>query len=279
MRPWVLVALTACSPREEPAPKQRPPHSIDIPTVTGAGAPFSLREVEVVRGPNHSLELGYRVETADKTLEVPGEFTCRVQGFNLVYPATARGKLGGPQRTGSWRPDPFAEDPEVCQIDWRSNNAGYASACYRAGELSPRGCSPGTFPPRTEDELKTNLAGKFAVDLVHASFELRAGAAIITGIFTVLERLAEDHRIVATISCDEGQAASEAALPLIPLERLAVGSSVYGPATILLDHMPADGALCTFRLVSRPTKGPRDERELAKYCVTAGTPTVLTCPL
>jgi hypothetical protein len=89
----------------------------------------------------------------------------------------------------------------------------------------------------------------------------------------------EGHRIVAQLFCNAGRITGEAGMPLVPLERLAVGASVYGPAAILLERTPSDGAPCVFRLVSRAAQGPPNEKELAKYCVTAGTPTVLTCPL
>jgi hypothetical protein len=178
-----------------------------------------------------------------------------------------------------WRPDPFAADPEVCQIDWLLGDTSHASACYRGGELATGPCPAGSFPPRTEDELKTSLAGKFTVDLVQATFATRDGAATFSGVFTKLDRLVEGHRIVAQLFCNAGRITGEAGMPLVPLERLAVGASVYGPAAILLERTPSDGAPCVFRLVSRAAQGPPNEKELAKYCVTAGTPTVLTCPL
>jgi hypothetical protein len=277
------VALAACSPsREDVPPPQRrvePRQSIDIQMP--ATAPFSIRGVEVARGPNHSLELGYRLEAASSSLNIPGELTCRVQGFNLVYPAAATGKVPGPRLTGLWRPDPFAADPEVCQIDWLLNDASYASACFRGGELVTGACPAGSFPPRTEDELKTSLAGKFMVDLVHATFAVRDGSATVSGVFTKLDRFAEGHRILAQLSCHDpaGRISGEASMPLVPLERLVVGASVFGPAAFLLERTPADGANCVFRLVSRAVKDPSVEKELAKYCVAAGTSTVLTCPL
>lgn len=279
MKPAVLLVLAACSSsgRDEPPATQRKPesrHSIDVESFKGA--PFSVRGVEVTRGPKHSLELGYRLEAADTSLLVPGEFTCRVQGFNLVYPMTTTGKTVGSRLTALWRPDPFEQDPELCQIDWLLHDAGYASACYRGGELVSGACPPDSFPKRTEDELKKNLAGAFAIDIVHASFSTHEGAVTMSGIFTNLERVADKHRLLAQVTC--GGASGEAAMPLLPMERLAVGSSVFGSASILLDRTPPDGTHCVFRIVSRAPDGP-DEKELAKYCVTAGSPTVTTCPL
>ena len=283
MKPWLLVALAACSPSREdvPAAQRRTESRKSIDIKMPPGLLFSVRGVEIARGPKHSLELTYRVESSDPKLELPGEITCRIQGFNLVYPMTATGKIPGPRLTSLWRPDPFAEDPEHCQIDWLMNEATYASACYRGGELVTGACPPGSFPKRTEDELKKNLAGAFVVDLVHATFSVHEGAATTSGIFTILERLQDGHRIIAQLACDDsrGPIRGETGMPLVPLERISVGASVYGPAAILLDRTPADGAPCVFRLVSRGSSGPPHEKELAKYCVTAGSPTVLTCPL
>jgi hypothetical protein len=279
VRPAVFLVLAACSPSREDVPKPQlrteSRHSIDIAPFDSA--PFTVRGVEIARGPKHSLELGYRIEAPDTSLLVPAEFTCRVQGFNLVYPTPATGKSVGPRLTALWRPDPFDEDPELCQIDWLLRDAGYASACYRGGELVSGGCPPGSFPKRTEDELKTNLAGAFAIDIVHAAFSTHDDALTMSGIFTNLAPYPEKHRLVAQASC--GEISGEAGMPLLPMERLAVGSSVFGSATILLDRPPAAGAHCVFRIVSRAAEGPPSEQELAKYCVTAGSPTVTTCPL
>ena len=273
-----MLAACSSSGRDQPPPAQHKPearHSIDIEPF--AKAPFSVRGVEVARGPQHSLELGYRIEASDKSLLVPAEFTCRVQGFNLVYPMTATGKTVGPRLTALWRPDPFDQDPELCQIDWLLRDAGYASACYRGGELASGACPPDSFPKRTEDELKKNLAGAFAIDVVHATAATRDGALTLSGIFTNLERYPDKHRLLALVSC--GDTSGEAAMPLLPMERLSVGSSVFGSATVLLDRTPADGTQCVFRIVARAPAGPANEKELAKYCVTAGSPTVATCAL
>lgn len=259
MRPWLILVAAACSPsREQPPPPSHQPeprHSIDV---TVRDAPVAIRGVELTPGPKHSLELGYRLEAQDKSVSIPGEIMCRVQGYNLVYPAATTTQVAGARLTGVWRPDPFSEEPEICQVDWWLKRTRVAAACYAHGKLVDGACPGDTFTWDDND-------GIHAIQLSHAKLEFREGAAVMTGVFTVVDRVPEHH--VARISCGDsgGPIVGEAAMPLLPLDRIGGGASVFGPVAILLDRSPRPLAACTFTIVAAGGKG---EVALAEYCAT-----------
>lgn len=275
MKPAVLLLLVACSQeRHEPPPASHPVTartSIDV-TVQGR-APVSIRGVEISRTGN-GLELGYRVEASDRTLSVPGEIMCRVHGYNLVYPATASGKVAGPRLTGLFKPDPFSESPALCEISFRFEGRRIAAACFHDGELTDGACPEGSFPP-------PDSTGQSGVTLEHAALELREDAAVVTGIYTLVTPLPAGHRLAAHISCDDaaGTIVGEAGFAFVPLDRLAAGSSVYGPVAILLDRKPKQLAACDLRLLSRATeaRAGTPEQEHAHYCLTTAAVRVGRC--
>jgi hypothetical protein len=241
-------------------------HSIDVAV---SGANVSIRGVELRPSPRARgvFELGYRFETIDKTTIVPAEITCRVGGYNLVYPSSDEGKVQGRRLTALYRPDPFVNEvPEACEIRfWLGRERVIAHACYRGGELSDGACPAATFgaPPRTTE---------YSVELTRAALELRHGTALVSGIFTRFAPLAAGRRFATQIRCEDqqGVATGEGELAFLPLERISPGSSIYGPAAIFLDRTPDPTAQCELRIVSRAADGPPTEEIHGRYCLTTG---------
>jgi hypothetical protein len=231
-------------------------------------APVSIRGVELIRSPRAGgFELGYRIESTDKTVVVPAEITCRVGGFNVVYPSGDEGKVPGRRLAALYRADPFTEAPEVCEIQFSlGRERVIAAACYRGGVLSDGACAEGTFPspPRTTE---------FSIELTRAALELRHGTALVSGLFTRFAPLASGRRFATQIRCEDehGVATGEGELSFLPLERISTGSSIYGPAAIFLDRTPDAGAQCQLRIVSRAADGPASEEIHARYCLTTGS--------
>lgn len=278
MRPWWLVAVVACSSereaRHDPAPI--PPHeetrrSIDLGV---EGAALSIRGVELAPALAPGvMELGYRVEAKDHTLHVPARIMCRVGGYNVVYPASTEGKRPGPRLAALFRPDPFSEAVEACEVVFFANDRQIAAACYRDHELVAGACPPGTFPPpRTTTDL--------SVELARAALELRHGTALVSGLFTLVQPLGEGQRFAMQIRCedDAGTASGEGELAFLPLETIPVGASMYGPVAIFLDRTPQPTAMCELRVVSRAITGSPTEQVHARYCLTTGAVRAGDCP-
>lgn len=268
MKPWWLVAVVACGSQREPnsepapaAPRSDSRRSIDVQVT---GAPISIRGVEIVRSSAPGvLELGYRVEAKDRNVSVPARVMCRVAGYNVVYPASEEGKVPGPRLATLFRPDPFAEDVGACQAEFFVDERRVAAACYVNDELVDGECPPGTFPPppRTTE---------LSVELTRAMLELRHGTALVSGLFTLVEPLAEGRRFATQIRCEDaaGVATGEGELAFLPLHRVPVGASMYGPVAIFLDRTPERDAVCDLRVVSRATRGAPTEQIHARYCLT-----------
>lgn len=258
--------FVACS-REHESPGQPPPrlesrHSIDV-TVTGA--PVSVRGVELTPAPNQPgvLTLGYRIESRDPSAAVPARILCRVGGYNVVYPTTDEDKLPGRRLATLFRPDPFAEPVEACEVTFLRNDVAIAAACYRGGVLADGACPQEAFPPPPR-------ATQFSVELTRASLELRHGTALVSGLFTVFEPLAAGRRFATQLRCEDpaGTASGEGELAFLPLDQLPAGASMYGPVAIFLDRTPAPTAACELRVISRATVGPPTEQIHAHYCLT-----------
>ncbi len=240
--------------------------SIDL-RVTGA--PVAIRGVELTAQPESpgAFVLGYRVEAADTKLQVPARIMCRVGRYNVVYPASTEGKTPGPRLATLFRPDPFTDVARACEATFflRGEDQTIAAACYRDGELADGGCPPGTFP------APPHLTAS-SVEIARASLELRHGTALVSGLFTLFEPLAPGRRFATQIRCQDeaGVATGEGELAFLPLDRIPVGASVYGPVAIFLDRTPAPTATCDLRVVSRATAGAPTEQIHARYCLTTG---------
>jgi hypothetical protein len=272
VKPLLVVAFVACSPgRDEPRELREPPprgsearHSIDV-TVTGA--PLSIRGVELTPSARTkgAFELGYRIEARDRSLLVPAQIMCRVGGYNLVYPSATEGKIVGPRLAALYRPDPFNEQANACEVEFLLADRRIAAACYRDGALVDGACSAGTFTPPARQTA-------FSVELAHASLELRHGTALVSGLFTLAEPLGPNRKFAAQIRCEDaaGVASGEGELAFLPLDRLPAGASMYGPVAIFLDRSAELSATCELRLVSRATDAAPTERVHARYCMTTG---------
>jgi hypothetical protein len=267
---WVLLVV-ACSreheqPRELPLPARgsEARHSIDVHV---DAAPLSIRGVELTPSPRSPgvFELGYRIEARDRSLQVPAQIMCRVGGYNVVYPSGTEGKVVGPRLAALYRPDPFNEAAQACEVEFVLGERRIAAACYRDGALVDGACSAGTFPPPAR---KTT----FAVELAHASLELRHGTALVSGLFTVAEPLARNRKFAAQIRCEDqaGVSSGEGELAFLPIDRLPAGASMYGPVAMFLDRTAEPSAACELRLVSRATDGAPTEQVHARYCMTTG---------
>jgi len=270
VKPYWLVLVIACS-REREEPRQQPPrtesrHSIDLSV---KDAPLSIRGVELTpwtRSPG-VLELGYRVEAQDRTLQVPARIMCRVGGYNVVYPPGGEGKTSGPRLAALYRPDPFTEQPNACEIDFFLGERQIAAACYRDATLVDGACASGTFVP------PSRAAGiAFSVELTRALLELRRGTALVSGLFTKFEPLAPNRRYATQIRCEDsvGSATGEGELAFLPLDSIPTGASVYGPVAMFLDRTAEPTATCELRIVSRAVDGAPSEQIHGRYCMTTG---------
>jgi len=265
---WAFLLVIACSP-ERDEPRAAPPRvesrtSIDVHVT---GAQLSIRGVELTPSPRAPgvMELGYRIEASDKSLQVPARIMCRVSGYNVVYPSGGDAKVAGRRLAALYRPDPFNEPVSACEVAFTLAGRTIASACWREGELADGACATGTFspPPR---------ATTFPVEIARASLELRHGTALVSGLFTVFEPLAATRRFVTQIRCEDSAGAStgEGELAFLPIDELSAGTSMYGPVAIFLDRTPDPSANCELRLVSRATVGVPTEQLHARYCMTTG---------
>jgi hypothetical protein len=270
VKPYWFVLVIACS-REQAEPRERVPpaqpasrKSIDV---TVKDAPLSIRGVELAASPRSPgvLELGYRIESRDKTVQVPARIMCRVSGYNIVYPSSNEGKVAGPRLAALYRPDPFSEPADACEVVFSLHDRPIAAACYREGELADGACPAGTFPPPPR-------ATTFSVEIVRASLELRQGTALVSGLFTLVEPLDSGRRFATQIRCEDaaGVASGEGELAFLPLDRIPVGASVYGPVAIFLDRTPDANATCELRVVSRAIEVSPTEHVHARYCLTTG---------
>lgn len=278
MKPYWLVLVIACSgDREEP--RKQPPraearHSIDLRV---SDAPLSIRGVELAPSGHSSsaLELGYRVEAQDRTLQVPARIMCHVGGYNVVYPSGGEAKPSGPRLAALYRPDPFTERPQVCEVDFFLGERQIAAACYRDGTLGDGECARGTFP------APSRAAGfAFSVELTRASLELRSGTALVSGLFTKFEPLAPNRRYATQIRCEDsaGSATGEGELAFLPLDSIPAGASVYGPVAMFLDRTTEPTATCELRIVSRAVDGAPTEQIHGRYCMTTGAIRAGACP-
>lgn len=258
--------LVACS-REQDAPGPPPPrvesrHSIDVVV---HDARVSIRGVDLVPSPREPgvMTLGYRVESREPSLQVPARILCRVGGYNVVYPGSDEDKRSGRRLATLFRPDPFSEPVEACEVTFLEGQIPVAAACYREGKLADGACPKDTFPPPPR-------ATQYSVELTRASLELRHGTALVSGLFTVFVPLAAGFRFAAQIRCEDaaGTASGEGELAFLPLDRLPAGASMYGPVAIFLDRTPEPSAACELRVVSRATTGSPTEQVHAHYCLT-----------
>jgi hypothetical protein len=274
VKPWWIVVgvVAACSrdsdePREvrEPAPRgSESRRSIDVSV---HDAPLSIRGVELTPSPRSrgGLELGYRIEARDRSLQVPAQIMCRVGGYNVVYPSGDEGKVVGPRLAALYRPDPFNEQAKACEVAFLLADRRIAAACYRDGVLFDGPCGADTFPPPPRKTA-------FSVELAHGSLELRHGTALVSGLFSVFEPIARNRRYATQIRCedDSGVASGEGELAFLPLDRISAGASMYGPVAIFLDRTAQPNATCELRLISRAIDGPPTEQLHARYCMTTG---------
>ena len=249
--------------------------SIDV---TVEGAPISIRGVELAPTATLGvLELGYRVEAraAGAKPTVPGRIMCRLADYNVVYPASSEGKQPGPRLTSQFRPDPFAEAPRTCEVVFWVDDRRVAAACYQDGELSDGACPTGSFPPPPAP----TGGPTDGIHLTRANLELRADAAVVTALYTLAEPLHASRRFAGKIKCEDsrGTASGEGALTFLPLDRIPVGASVFGPLALFLDRTPEPTASCELALVSRSTTGAAAEEIHAKYCLTTSAVQVGPC--
>jgi hypothetical protein len=278
VKPWFVVVVIACGndrdvPRD-PTPKPQPEsrRSIDL-RVTGA--PISIRGVELAPSTREPgvVEVSYRAESKDPALQVPAQIRCRVGGYNVVYPATGDGKVSGPRLASLFRPEPFAEPVEACEVGFFVAKQRIAAACFRADMLVDGACPAETFPP---PKLQTT----FAVELTRPVLELRHGTALVSALFTLSQPLDAGRRFATQIRCQDetGIASGEGELAFTPLEEIPVGSSVYGPIAMFLDRTPSPDATCELRVVSRALAGLPTEQVHARYCMTTGAVRAGACP-
>lgn len=277
MKPRWLGVLVACSPEgsgriEPPAPVVRDEarQSIDV---SSTGVPVTIRGVEVVPRPDHSLEVTYRVDAKGPAL-VPARTMCRVGDRNVVYPMTVAGKVAGPRLASLYRPDPFNQAPHACEVlffyapDERTPWRDTGRACWQGGKLRDGACPADSFPPPV-------LPTAGGVVLEKAALELHDSTAVVTALYTLALPLERDRRLLASISCDDatGKTSGQAAFTFLPLEEIPPGSSVFGPLTIPLERTPAADASCSLDIFSRvrvaDSSGGR--RIHAQYCLTAHT--------
>src|SRR5690606_11852704 len=111
-------------------------------------------------------------------LSVPARVMCRVAGYNIVYPASEEGKRPGPRLATLFRPDPFEEHVEACQAEFYVDGRRVAAACYRDAVLADGACPPDTFPPPPRET-------SFSVEITRGVLDLRHGAAVVSGLFTL----------------------------------------------------------------------------------------------
>ncbi len=293
MRALLVLIAFGCSQQREPPSGGSPvalegggrgKRSIDV-TVdvatdpSGSGRPaVAIRGVEVVAGNRlGELEVSYRV-TAASSARVPARITCRVGERNVVYPASAAGKVAGPRLSSVFRPDPFVEVPRACEIEFRFRTTEQdpieqtiGRACWQPGEGDRRGetgsvrngaCDAALFPPPP-------LYADGSVVIERAALELRDKTAIVTGLYTVRERLAADRRFGSEIVCEDrqGTTSGEGDLAFVPLDTLAAHASIFGPLTMYLDRTPSNDARCVLRIVSRANNDAGHEQTHARYCI------------
>lgn len=248
--------------------------SIDVSSL---GAPLHIRGLEVAPQPGGRLAVSYRVDASGPAL-VPARTMCRVGDRNVVYPMSASGKVAGPRLSSVYRPEPFAETPAVCQIDFlyapteqtRWQPAGHA--CWQGGVLRDGACPLASFPP-------PELATAGAVVLERTALELHDSSATVTALFTLAQPITDDRRFAAAIRCSDpaGEIAGEAALTFVPLGEIPVGASVFGPITFPLERTPAPDARCVLDILSRSVGGSSGDRIHAQYCVTTHSVRVGRC--
>ncbi len=241
-------------------------HSIDV---TSRDPAYAIRGVEAT-WVKTALQVGYRVETANAG-PVAGEIKCRVGGYNVVYPALPGGRTGARQ-VAVFRPEPFAAQGSPCEVVFRADDRMIAAACVTGDRIADGICPAGSFPPPPRQSRND-------VELAQASLELRESTAVFTALWTMTLPLESGRHFVAQVRCtdDSGTLVGEATLPVLALERMPAGASVYGPVVIPLERTPAATARCELRILSRPATPPIDDMRHGTYCATPSGVVVGPC--
>jgi hypothetical protein len=303
MRNLALLLVAACSSKssapppaqgsagsavEKPAPKKQPP--IPAPSAIKETKPIDLPDTDITElqlaptdppvGQGKVVGIFWRSEqhgperrVADMVRErgrahpsVIG-IVCRVESYNLysvetfdIERAFEKGQHGV-----YWSPYPFAIEPELCEVRFLDDKrATFASACYRAGNMTVGPCPEGSFPPPKLDPGQV-------LDIQGATVTAFEGGVRIKALYTVaapLEHVSFDATCDGVKTTPTTEEASD-----IPLAELRPGETTAGEQEMRVDKKLAKSRpdKCELRA---SVKGKR----LATFCIAEGQTDRGPCP-
>jgi len=293
----------SAAPAPEPAPGVR---LAELPVASGT--PFELRDLKVMhpvlvengKATPESGTLELRVTVKPLGTIGPDDrltflTTCRMHDLNLSFDedraehrqniAEAVDRRGG-EISGLFRATPFDDEPQHCELALRhrtgkSNAPGakatvVATVCLHDKKLTVGPCDPSPFPAPSAPAG----VGLVVADKVSTMF--KRGNVGITGVFTVVDKLAATEDLGSQWRCSDGSKTSKTSkggdtYSFWTPRALDAGRSAHGNLVSFVDG-DADPTRCQLEVVARPADSKKKPRPLGTYCIDkAGTVTAGAC--
>lgn len=285
MRTLALLLVAACSSKssppppaqgsagsavEKPAPKKQPP--IPAPSAIKETKPIDLPDTDITElqlaptdppvGQGKVVGIFWRSKQ-----QVEIGIVCRVESYNLysvetfdIERAFEKGQHGV-----YWSPYPFAIEPELCEVRFLdAKGATFASACYRAGNMTAGPCPDKSFPPPKLDPGQV-------LDIQGATVTAFEGGVRIKALYTVAAPL-EHVSFDATCDGVKTKPTTEET-SVIPLAELRPGETTSGTLTMDVDKTIAKERPDTCEL-----HASQNGKRLATFCIAEGQTDRGPCP-
>jgi hypothetical protein len=273
----LLLVLAACSSKssappppaqgpavEKPAPKKQP--VLEPPTMKSS-KPIDLTDAGItelqlvpteppVGARSGELDILWRSEKA-----IEAGVVCRVESYNLFGAGTHSIEQALPkgQHAVMWSPAPFVIEPDACEVRFLdAKGATFASACYRAGNMTAGPCPAGTFtPPKLDPGQVMNIQGATVT-----AFE---GGIRVKALYTVAAPL---PNVSFDATCDGVKTKTATAEEsFIPLAKLRPGETTFAPDLLL--HV--DKPITKERPDKCELRASQNGKRIGTFCIAEGS--------
>lgn len=234
MKRAALLVLVACSSRSSAPPSQGSGSASPKPMRPPLPPPPTMKmtkPIDLADGRIKELQL---IPTVALGNPRKGEFdirwrspklidtgvVCRVETYNLAFFShpDLDESLDRGQHSVFWHPDPFVLDPTVCEVRFvDAKHRTFASACYRAGNMTEGPCPSGTFPPPAMDPGQL-------LDIQGATVHAEDRSLEVKALYTVAKPVTD---VSFEATCDGEKSARERVEDLIPLDKLHAGETLF----------------------------------------------------